>query len=181
MEGNTLSAASDQKDFEDALGRNRQHTNKQTFSSDSSVLIAEVIDTPGVDIAGRMGCLITAIQVVPNLQVAAVTLVSHWRTQICGGVQSAFLMPDDPKYIAEYRRYIVSAANGVSPVWNLPMIFMNPTKPMLIVNPKMTIMHISSNVVDLASDDVYTMFTYQNVPLTIEMHTSLLHAQMDLT
>lgn len=175
-----MGAKEDQKAFEEALGRNRQHTNKQTFTADSSVAIFEVIDTPGVDIAGKVGCLITAVAVMMDFAVAHATAFNDWRTQILGGQQNGLLMPDSPKYVAEVRMYAAGmAGTQLKTMW--PLAFVNPTKPMLIVNPHMTILHVTSNMVDAAGDDVYTMFSYQLVALTIEMHTSLMHAQMDLT
>lgn len=174
-----MTVASDQKEFEDLLGKSRQHTNKQTFSAATAPMF-EIIDTPGVDIAGRMACLIMAVQVIVNFGSALNAGLKEWRTMIMGGEQGDFLTPDNPKYIAEHRIFAPIVTSGVSR-HDFPLTFDNPTKPMLVVNPHITIGHMANNSPDFANEDVYTMFSYMVVPMTVEMHTSLLHAQMDLT
>jgi hypothetical protein len=166
------------KKFEDQLAATTQHTNKQTFSADSSVLIAETIDTPGVSTASKTACLIHVATIAPDWGTAENVLCTGFRTQICGGTHVAMVTPDDPKFVAECRLRCAESATGVESRTKYPFAFGNVTKAMLIVNPKMTIMHVADNQPDLASEDIFLHFKFSVVELSLAVFLALRAEQM---
>lgn len=167
--------------FEAMLEGLKVHTNVQTFTASSDTPMFETIDTPGVSIASRTACLITRVSVLPDFQNAHATQFDQWRTQIAGGTQTAFLNPEDQKYVGEIRLYAAFSGVGAGGWTQWPLVWDNPWRPMLIVVPQMTIGHVCTEMVDAASDEVRTMFNYQVMPLSMSMHSALLQSQMNLT
>lgn len=174
-----MSAA--QKEFEESLRGVNVHINKQTFGADATTPIYETIDTPGVSIAGKIACVIQAVEVFPDLQDAQATIFNRWKTQIAAGTQTAFVDIDNNKFICQKELYCVSTAAGVTPLFQFPQVIVPVSKPFIIVDPKMTIIHQSSNAADINSDNVFTTFSYVNVELSLEVHQSILNSQMNLT
>lgn len=176
----TLTAA--QKEFEESLQGTKYHINTQTFGADASAPIYETIDTPGVDIAGKVGCLIMMVACyIPAIGAAAATLWSKLRHQIAMGTQTGFIAPTSNKYLGERLQITGASAAGVCPAFTFPFSYNNPIRPMIVVDPKMTIIIEGDNVADINSKDVVTVFSYVNVELSLELHTSMLNAQMNLT
>lgn len=174
-----MSAA--QKEFEESLRGVNVHINKQTFDVSSATVIYETIDTPGVSIAGKIACVIQAIEVYPDFQDALNANLGRYKSQIAAGTQTAYVDIDNNKFIAQKELYGPVGAAGSQGLTAFPMVMVPISKPFIIVDPKMTILHSAANIPDLASDNVFTVFSYVNVELSLEVHQSILNSQMNLT
>lgn len=159
-----------------------RHTNKQTFGADASVAIAEAIDNPGWDTAGKRGIRIHRIVFMPGKnELFGYPSTGPHATQIQQGDQTSapgLKNADDADLFAQfsfYNGYVTSG--GGAAIWpvDIPVISVVP----IIVAERFSIAHQAVNHGAYNAMDIFTMIYYDIVKVPTDMYNAMLMQRLN--